>query len=169
MALEHPLLHVEFLLFDADGTLRTCYDENLPCPNVPEDWKLLPRVGETLRLYGDLPMAVVSNQGGVALGFLDEAVAYSMLWDTIQEARGSMLHTEVYMCAHSPRAACPCRKPSPFYLLTALHDLWLEGRPVSLERCLYVGDMASDQEAAKRAEMPFMPAHEFFGWEPPHE
>lgn len=46
----HPLPY-KLLIFDIDGTLRSCFNANQPCPSQPGDWYLLPHVRETLEQY----------------------------------------------------------------------------------------------------------------------
>lgn len=81
--IQHPLNQYRLLIFDADGTLRRCTVPGQPCPNRPGEWELLPNVRETLRLYDWTQTAwgIVSNQGGVALGYLSEPQAYRLLYD----------------------------------------------------------------------------------------
>ena len=63
------------------------------------------------------------------------------------------------MCVHALEEGCTCRKPAP----GMLHRI-LERTGVPAARALFVGDLETDREAARRAGMPFRWAHEFFGW-----
>ena len=59
------------VLLDKDGTLL----ENVPYNVDPEQMRLAPKAAEGLRrlAYIRLPLVVISNQPGVALGYFPEA------------------------------------------------------------------------------------------------
>lgn len=161
-AISHPVPY-KLLIFDADGTLRGCTIEGQPCPNRADEWELLPKVKEILSLY-DAPhderyTAVVSNQGGIALGFLSWWDAKELLDACGCVAFPQRQRPRTYLCEHAPKAGCPCRKPSPYLLLKAVEE-----RHVRLSDALYVGDQDSDREAAERAGIAFLWASDFFGW-----
>lgn len=159
--IEHPLNKYRLLIFDADGTLRRCTVPCQPCPNEKSQWELMPNVKETLALYPKdrFRLAIASNQGGVALGYLSHNLAMAMLQDTAREAFGYQLYYGVRMCPHNPEAGCPCRKPSPFMLLEIIRDYGC-----TRDNTLFVGDHWSDESAASRAMVDYMTAAQFFGW-----
>lgn len=175
---DHPLTAYRLLIFDVDGTLRRCTVPGQPCPNAPGQWELLPRVRNTLACYdwARCDWALVSNQGGVALGFLPYAVAWSLLLDTARAAFALPEDTvttldlarHVFWCPHAPQAGCLCRKPSPLLLLQAACP-WGGGGSraprYTRREVLYVGDLARDREAAARAGVAFCFAETFFGWQ----
>jgi len=161
---DHPLSY-RLYLFDCDGTLRTCRREGQPCPNAPDEWDLLPNVHATLAHYdwGVLHRwAFITNQAGVALGFLDDAMNRRLLLD-LERACGLPSGIrgvgQWRVCTHHPRHGCVCRKPSPYMLLQAIQEA-----DIPVMQTLYVGDMDSDREAAQRAGVAYMPAAEFFNW-----
>lgn len=152
----------KLIIFDADGTLRRCTVPGQPCPNRDGEWELMPGVRERLAGLPDgTKFAVVSNQGGIGLGIMAEEVANRMLLELADQAFGRGQGC-IMMCPHAPKADCLCRKPSPLMLYSAM-DL-LQVRP---SETLYVGDMKSDQEAARRAGVRFTWAWDFFGWPEP--
>jgi D-glycero-D-manno-heptose 1,7-bisphosphate phosphatase len=158
----HPLPY-KLLIFDADGTLRGCTMPGQPCPNRPDEWALLPKVHDILVQY-DGPYderftAIVSNQGGIALGFLSWWDAKQLLEVCGQQAFPERRQPLIYLCEHAPKGGCHCRKPSPYMLLKAVED-----RHVRLSEALYIGDQESDKEAAQRADIAFVWAADFFGW-----
>lgn len=65
--------------------------------------------------------------------------------------------TRIEICVCDERIACGCRKPAPGMLLRLL-----EHYGVSPEEALFVGDLDSDAEAARRAGVAFMRAERFF-------
>ncbi len=172
--LVHPLPYAVFL-FDADGTLReTIVDGQRQArpPNTPGEWQLLPRVQETLRLYDwrQRGCAIVSNQGGVGLGYMTESTARFLLQETLSEATVSVVGPhQVWMCPHKPDAGCPCRKPKALLLEQAQMPWHSQGMLHGPEGVLYVGDQNSDWQAAATAGIDFCWAPDFFGWaDTPH-
>lgn len=188
---QHPL-DVDLLIFDADGTLRECTVPGQPCPNGPDEWRLRPRVQAVLRSYrlrywqrnepkGAVELAVVSNQGGVALGYLSYTIAGQLLWELLGEVLGVALPSpgtmlrdpmrhqsaalleyglSVRWCPSHPDVFDMRRKPNPGMLWEALME-----HHVSRGRALMVGDRHEDRLAAEEAGVPFLWAHDFFGWE----
>jgi D-glycero-D-manno-heptose 1,7-bisphosphate phosphatase len=155
---------VRLLFLDRDGTLNRSLGHRPP--NSPEEVELLPGVGPVLSRYAQdgWRMVIVTNQGGVAGGYLGEAQARAVLQRVVD-----LLPVPVaaaYLCPHMAGARvaaydldCPNRKPRPGFILQALraHD----ARP---EDCLFVGDSITDQGAARAAAVPFCWADRFFGW-----
>ena len=157
----HPLPY-RLILLDCDDTVRRCTVPGQPCPNRPGEWELLPNVKEVLAQYPlDVSFGMVSNQGGIALHFLTETEAMDLLedcWLALGISPERRLYT--MLCPHAPRAGCRCRKPQPGMLLALLARA-----QVLPGEALYVGDQPSDEEAARRAGIDFLYAHEFFGWD----
>ena len=117
--------------------------------------KVLPGVANALRLLQDrFFIIVVTNQSGVARGFLTEEDLM-----TIHTELTNLLTSEgvtvdaLYYCPHLPEAVvpaykseCTCRKPEPGMLLQAADD-W----GIDLFQSCMVGDSPRDIEAARRA------------------
>jgi D-glycero-D-manno-heptose 1,7-bisphosphate phosphatase len=151
-------------IFDADGTLRWTTVPGQPCPNRPGEWRLMPNVKEILRRIhwgpGGSFLGVASNQGGVALGYLTEEMAYQLIEAALVEAIGYVPpRTVIDMCICHPDVHCESRKPNPGMLLRIMQTL-----DVGPEETLFVGDLEVDREAARRAGTAFMWASEFFHW-----
>jgi histidinol-phosphate phosphatase family protein len=166
--IHHPLPY-KLLIFDVDGTLRRTTTD-FPCPNKPGEWEVLPNVKATLARYNSSTgIALATNQGGVALGYLSATMAAELcevLLDDLLE--DSEPYRSIYLCPHGLTDYCHCRKPSPWMLLLAVHDFnALRQDLVGLPQVLYVGDQPSDQEAARRAGIDFHWAHDFFNWPEP--
>lgn len=154
-------------IFDADGTLRRCTAPGQVCPNGHGEWELLPGVREKLAELAsdpDVRFGVASNQGGVAAGHLTSYTASLLLQQMIEAAfpASHRSSVELRMCPHDKRRACSCRKPSPAMLLDVMRAF-----RVTSEQAVMVGDMASDEEAARAAGCSFVWAWDFFGFPAP--
>ena len=152
----------QLFIFDADGTLRCTTVPGKPCPDGADEWRLLPRVRDTLSAIGwdrnGYSIGIASNQGGVALGYLTRENASRLLVDLVVGAIGYLpLRSYIELCTCAPTANCQCRKPAPGMLLRIL-----EQSRVPADRAIFVGDTEEDREAAKRACMHFCWAKEFF-------
>lgn len=153
------------LFLDRDGTLNRSLDGRPP--NSVGEVELLPNVADKLVAFaGDgWRLVIVTNQGGVAFGYLSEDEAW-----IIHEAVLDCLPVPVdasYLCPNHPLGnvppydtQCPSRKPNPGAILDALTQF--DARP---QDCLFVGDMESDRQAAAAADVPFRWAGDFFGWD----
>ena len=154
---------IKLYIFDADGTLRRTTVEGLPCPNKPGDWELIPGVKERLATINWGPpgarFGIASNQGGVGMGYMTFDMAQQLLLDMVSEAFGQPApQGSIEVCPHAPHALCKCRKPSPLMLIRLMHRF-----NVRRSETLFIGDMERDEEAARRAGVRFMWAHQFFG------
>ena len=158
------LLPVKLYIFDADGTLRRSTVPGRPCPNKPGEWELIPGVRERLAGIDWGPrgarFGVATNQGGVGLGYLSLGVARGMLVEMVEQAFGLRPPPgSIEICWHAPFRNCPCRKPKPEMLLRLMRRF-----RAGEHETLFVGDMETDEEAARRAGTRFAWAHDFFGW-----
>jgi D-glycero-D-manno-heptose 1,7-bisphosphate phosphatase len=154
---------VRILFFDRDGTLNRSLGGRPP--NTPAEVDLLPGVTTVVKEYvaqGWL-LVIVSNQGGVASGYIREEEARA-----VQQRVIELLPVPVaasYLCPHMPGGSvaeyavdCPNRKPRPGFILTALEQLGARA-----EDCLFVGDSSTDRLAAQAAGVTFRWADLFFG------
>ena len=151
------------LIFDADGTLRFSVNEGQPYPTSESEWRLFPGVRARLsRLdWGEAGhrLGIASNQTGVALGRLSEAMARRLLRDMVAAALGFVPpRAAIEMCVCAPVRDCECRKPAPGMLKRILDHFALPP-----EQALFVGDLETDREAAARAGIAFAFAGDFFG------
>lgn len=154
------------LLLDRDGTLNHSPADRPP--NHPHEVALLPNVCGVLHHYVSLGwrLVIVTNQGGVAFGYLSEAQAWA-----VHQATLDALPVEVeasYLCPHHPEGTvpryaitCPNRKPAPGAILDVLARF-----EASAKDCLFVGDQDSDRRAAEAAGVTFRWAADFFHWTP---
>jgi D-glycero-D-manno-heptose 1,7-bisphosphate phosphatase len=133
------------VFLDRDGTIN----EEVGYLSSAKDLRLIPGAVEAIRLLNQhgLKAVVVSNQSGVARGYLSEAQVREInrrLEEVLGE-EGAYLDG-IYFCPHHPevgeppyRVVCDCRKPKAGMLLKAAADLGLD------LCCSYViGDHVSD-------------------------
>lgn len=129
------------VLLDRDGTLV----RDVPYNGDPD--RVVPMPGakaalDRLRAAG-LRLAVVSNQSGVGRGLIT-ATAVHRVNARIEELLGPF--DGWYVCPHRAEDRCGCRKPAPGLIHAAARDLG-----IAPQRCVVVGDIASDIAAAYAA------------------
>jgi HAD superfamily hydrolase (TIGR01662 family) len=126
------------VFFDRDGTLVV----DVPYNGDPDQVRAMPGAAEALRRLREagIPTAVVSNQSGVARGLIDGADV-----DAVNHRVDELLgpFDGWFVCPHSEADGCACRKPAPGLLRAAAQHL-----RVAVERCVVVGDIAADMDAA---------------------
>ncbi len=129
------------VLFDRDGTLV------LDVPYNGDPKRVVPVPGARTALArlrsAGVRLGVVSNQSGVARGFVSEKQVAAVN-RRVEELLGPLDYWAV--CLHHPDEACACRKPEPGLVFAAARALGT--RP---ERCAVVGDIGPDVEAALAA------------------
>jgi histidinol-phosphate phosphatase family protein len=131
----------EAVLLDRDGTLIA----DVPYNGDPARVRPMPGARlalERLRRAG-VPLAMVSNQSGVGRGLIDEdeVAAVNRRVEELLGPIGPWL-----ICPHVPEDGCGCRKPEPGLVLQAAERLG-----VPAERCLLIGDIGADVDAARAA------------------
>jgi histidinol-phosphate phosphatase family protein len=129
------------VLFDRDGTIIV----DVPGNADPSQVTPMPHaLSAFLRLrQANILTAVVSNQGGVALGqFTSEQVR--AVNARVEQLLGPL--GPIFTCEHSENVRCDCRKPKPGLVLAAATALGV--RP---EDCVVVGDIGADMDAARAA------------------
>lgn len=156
---------VPVLYCDLDGTIRHGKDELGRFVNGPEDVHIFPEVPVLLARYKALGWRIVgiSNQGGIALGYMDVDTCDRAMIET-QKQSGDVFDKIVF-CSHHPDASdpemavCWCRKPRPGLVIESalsMHAKTGEIYPPHLG--LFVGDRPEDLECAKNANLRFMRA-----------
>ena len=140
------------IFLDKDGTLL----RDVPYNVDPTLMRFMPHAQAGLRRMTRLamPLIVVSNQPGVALGLFGVDALMSVerhLADMF--ARSGCRLEAFYACPHHPRGtvasftcACLCRKPMPGLLQRAAVE-----HGIDLDRSWFVGDILDDVEAGRRA------------------
>jgi histidinol-phosphate phosphatase family protein len=129
------------VLLDRDGTLVHDVPYNGD-PNAVTPMDGARQALGRLRQAG-IPLAVVSNQSGIGRGLL-QPQQVSAVNARIEELLGPF--DGWFVCPHTERDGCNCRKPGPGLVLDAAR--WLGVQP---EHCVLIGDIGSDLEAAAAA------------------
>lgn len=126
------------VLLDRDGTLV------IDVPYNGDPTRVLPVPGarsalDRLRAAG-IPLAVVSNQSGIARGCLTagQVEAVNARVEELLGPLGPFLY-----CPHGPEDGCACRKPAPGLLVAAAERLGVEP-----SACAVIGDIGADIQAA---------------------
>ncbi|WP_416147527.1 D-glycero-alpha-D-manno-heptose-1,7-bisphosphate 7-phosphatase [Salipaludibacillus sp. HK11] len=137
------------MFLDRDGVINEVLSERVEFVNEPDDFHLLEGVGEAVRLFNEagFKVFVVTNQGGIGLGFMGESALTSVhtRMENDLAVFGARVDDIAY-CAHKPHEQCACRKPKPEMILRLA-----EKYDVDLGNSYMVGDRAPDIEAGKAA------------------
>jgi histidinol-phosphate phosphatase family protein len=129
------------VLLDRDGTLVVDVPYNgdpgrvVPVPGAREAL-------DRLRAAG-VPLGVVSNQSGVARGLLTPEQVEAVN-ERVEELLGPL--GPCTYCPHGPDDGCGCRKPAPGLVYETAKKLGVDPA-----RCVVIGDIGSDVEAARAA------------------
>ena len=153
MAFNSPSKRAVFL--DRDGVLNrnVFYPDTgaWETPRLPHEFHLangvIPALA-SLHSAGFL-LFLVSNQPNAAKGKspADALEAMHTLLTAELQAAG-LAFAGVFYCTHHPEftGPCPCRKPSPYFLLGAAQKHGL-----ALEKCWMIGDRPTDMECGRTA------------------
>lgn len=137
------------VFLDRDGVINEVLTERVKFVNKTKDLYFLPGVPEAIKklnAYFDY-IFVVTNQGGVGLGFMKEKQLIQIHdFMTVElKKRGAVINEVVY-CPHKPKEGCACRKPNS-KLIEDLADKY----DIDLAKSYMVGDTDTDIMAGKRA------------------
>jgi len=145
-------MSIKAVFLDSDGTLAA----EMPHGTDPRRIMLCNGAGAALRLLArlDYRIVVVTNQGGVALGKVQECALAAL-----QHRLADLLFRErlqldgFYYCPHHPdgnvtgfAVDCLCRKPMPGMLVRAARD-----NDIDLTASWMLGAVLDDVEAGNRA------------------
>jgi len=134
------------IFLDRDGVIIENRDEYV---RSWEDVTLIPGALEALALAsrGQWKLVIISNQAGIGKGLISPSTAQEInrrLVDLIHQHHGRI--DGVYICPHTDRDGCDCRKPRPGLILRAVHDL-----NIDLSASLLIGDALTDIQAGQSA------------------
>ena len=142
MKTTNPSLKEITVFLDRDGTI------NQDCGYLasPEEFQFFPDVLENLARLNHLGarVIVVTNQSGLARGFLSESDLVGIhrkLENSLRDHGGWL--DGVFYCPHHPDEGCRCRKPNPGLIEQAQRSL-----NIDISKSYLVGDKQSDMELA---------------------
>ena len=137
------------VFLDRDGVINEVLTKRVKFVNKPRDLYFLPGVPEAIKTLNSCfdYIFVVTNQGGVGLGFMTEKQLIKIHDYMMAELKkkGAIIHEAVY-CAHKPKAGCECRKPGS-KLIEELGKKY----DIDLTHSYMVGDTDTDIQAGKKA------------------
>ncbi len=139
------------LFLDRDGVINIDHGY----PYRVEDFDFMPDAGEAIKFAHDcgVPIFVVTNQGGIGLGYFDMAAVHRFhahMRECITAIGGQIM--DIAICSHHPDAIdpamriCSCRKPKPGMILDLAHR-----HHIDLNRSVMIGDRDTDMAAAYAA------------------
>jgi D-glycero-D-manno-heptose 1,7-bisphosphate phosphatase len=137
------------VFLDRDGVINEVLTNRVKFVNHPNELYLLPGVGEAIKRLNDAGFAifVVTNQGGVGLGFLKEDML-KRIHERMRKDLASFGATvkDIAYCPHKPKAGCRCRKPGA-KMITDMADK----HKIFLDESYMIGDRDVDIEAGRKA------------------
>lgn len=135
------------ILLDRDGVVNVQHTGKYV--HSWSDFAFMPRALEAFVVAAtyDLPIFVVTNQGGIGRGFFTaEALedVHNRMISAITDIGGRI--DGVVHCPHAPSAGCPCRKPQPGMILALQHRFGID-----LATSIFIGDNLTDLQAGDAA------------------
>ncbi|MCD5324638.1 MULTISPECIES: D-glycero-alpha-D-manno-heptose-1,7-bisphosphate 7-phosphatase [Pontibacillus] len=137
------------VFLDRDGVINEVLTDRVKFVNKREDLHFLPRVPEAIKMLNDSGLfdliAVITNQGGVGLGYMKEKELQDIHEYMVNELKklGAEID-EVCYCPHKPKEGCACRKPGS----KMIEDVAKE-HGIDLSASYMVGDREPDIEAGQ--------------------
>ncbi|HEY3420216.1 MAG TPA: HAD-IIIA family hydrolase [Methanomassiliicoccales archaeon] len=133
------------VFIDRDDTVA----KDVPYCSRPEDLKLFPGVGRSIKELNDAGYLVilVTNQSGVARGYFSLETLdriHAKLKEDVAADGGSI--DAVYFCPHHPDDRCQCRKPQLGLIEQAMRDF-----DIDLAGSFVIGDSEHDVEMGRKA------------------
>ncbi|MGD0818506.1 MAG: HAD-IIIA family hydrolase [Methanomassiliicoccales archaeon] len=133
------------VFIDRDDTVA----KDVPYCSRPEDLKVFPGVGKSIRKLNDAGYLVilVTNQSGVARGFFT-LETLGQIHDKLRAeiALDGAKLDGIYFCPHHPDEKCPCRKPQLGLIHQATQDF-----DIDIAGSFVIGDSEHDVEMGRRA------------------
>ena len=128
----------KLILLDRDGTVN----DEVNYLSSPDQLKLIPGAAKGIRRLNQAgyAVAIVTNQSGIARGYLDVAALENIHF----HLRGLLAAEEavidgIFSCPHLPSENCECRKPRIKLALDAAREIG-----TTLEGAVVIGDKECD-------------------------
>jgi D-glycero-D-manno-heptose 1,7-bisphosphate phosphatase len=137
------------VFLDRDGVINEVLSKRVKFVNKPSDIYYLENVPKAVKIlcHAGYKLFVVTNQGGVGLGYLSESglkKIHNKMKQDIEKEGGRI--EEFASCIHKPHEGCACRKPEAGMILRLA-----EKHDIELKLSFMVGDREPDIEAGKKA------------------
>ncbi len=159
------------LLCDLDGTLIET-ESGKTFPEDETDWKFKPYIIDAIKAYKPTAIHIVTNQGGIEKGFVDEKKFVNKLWlirvELLAEIIAEIEPKITYSYCKSNDKDNPFRKPNPGMIIQYIHDYY-GGTDCNKKDCLMIGDASgkpgqfsdSDKKCAENAGIKYMDVIDF--------
>nr|WP_091774347.1 HAD family hydrolase [Piscibacillus halophilus] len=137
------------VFLDRDGVINEVKTKRVKFVNRPDELYLLQGVPEAIKKLNDAgyKVFVVTNQGGVGLGYMTEDELNIIHEHMAKElAKQGAQITEIMACTHAPHENCYCRKPNPQMILDLIEDY-----DIDIMKSYMIGDREPDIEAGNAA------------------
>jgi D-glycero-D-manno-heptose 1,7-bisphosphate phosphatase len=137
------------IFLDRDGVINEVLTNRVKFVNHPGDFYFLDGAKEAIKLLNDegFKVFVVTNQGGIGLGYMKETDLHKIHEKMLEElAQIGAKIDDIAYCPHKPKENCACRKPKAKMLL----DL-AEKHHVNITKSFMIGDREADILAGKEA------------------
>lgn len=160
------------LYLDLDDTVRKGKDALGRFVNTPEDVEVFPEALAQIRKAKAQGWRIVgvTNQGGVAMGFMTMETLAEIMQETQRQCEG--MFDKIMACTHFPEAkdpewaVCWCRKPRIGLIVEAALTLNHEHNDTEYyppHMALFVGDREEDRLCAEGAGIQFLDAVKWRG------
>ncbi|QGQ94819.1 HAD family hydrolase [Paenibacillus psychroresistens] len=138
------------VFLDRDGVINEVQSGRVGFVNSADDVYLLPGSAEAIKLLNanDYKVYIVTNQGGIGLGFMSEVELmqiHTRLLELLNEEAGARIDDIAY-CPNKPQDNSSCRKPKPTMIIELAHK-----HDIDLKRSFTIGDMRSDIASGNEA------------------
>lgn len=153
------LFNQKVLLCDLDGTLIVT-KSGKTFPIDEDDWRFKDGVKEAVQNYNPRYIFIVTNQGGIEAGFVDEFKFRQKLNSVIESIRtwGDFIVDGIY-CTSTDKDNYS-RKPN-IGMVEYFQYGYTQGYDFSPSKALMIGDMETDKECAKNAGIKYLDVEEF--------
>lgn len=137
-------MRIDHVILDRDGVLNVEAAGGWVTRVADWRWQEGALAALALMVQDGRTLSVATNQSCVGRGVVDAATVAAVHQHMRSESGAALAH--VFCCPHHPDAGCPCRKPRPGLLLQAV-----AATGIAPEHTLFVGDSATDLQAARAA------------------